>query len=280
MFKHRLINLYFFVQRGKMGKQVEQLDSFGITRRKPGLKGVNPVKIGLRKNVKTIFLILLVGLFMTMAWGCKDKAPETGQEEPSKPNVSAPKITAEYFPLNPGFYRRYRGSEGEWEETVGKPAKFNGKEAIPVIVKRLTDETNSSPEETAINNYTNYYVVNDGVKMVGTESEISPGEKYSDAFESPYLVLMLETEQGNEWTYEMLNPPGTVQIKVAGFENIKTPAGTFKNAVRLKLDYDYVDEDGKTVKASGFQWFALGAGLVKEKSTDGRDCELIELRQQ
>jgi hypothetical protein len=80
-----------------------------------------------------------------------------------------------------------------------------------------------------------------------------------------WKALKLPPKKGDTWTSN-LGPAGIIEeIKVKhvtdGFEDIKTPAGEFKGAVRVSSSYQY-PRLGEVKEVS---WYAPGVGLVKEQ---------------
>lgn len=227
-------------------------------------------------NRAVVFILVTVLVFFV---GCKDNDNQKGDDADGL-NLGVPKISSAYFPTAAGLYKKFEDAEGGWEERVLEPQEFEGEEVIPVKVHRLGKVNQEQAESIDLVNYTNYYrVTDDAVELVGMESDLGQGEVYADAVDPPWVIMSFGMQQGNEWIFEMMNPPGMVRVSVEGFEDVTTKAGTFTKAVKLKLESEFINEGGETERTTHFEWYAPGTGLVKIKGHTGeRDAELVETR--
>ena len=61
---------------------------------------------------------------------------------------------------------------------------------------------------------------------------------------------------------------GTFKATVEAFETVTVPAGTFQNAVRLKLEQTESSGGGPSQSFSDTVWLVSGIGIVKEVSPE------------
>lgn len=75
------------------------------------------------------------------------------------------------------------------------------------------------------------------------------------------VVIPIELEEGKTWTYfyppdDTVAHPDTITLKVLAKENISTPAGTFKECIKV----EYI---GTTEPIHAFIWFHPDVGIIK-----------------
>lgn len=222
-------------------------------------------------------LIFLIAIFIIA--GCADKKDET-----RKPSAvqGEPVISDEYFPTAAGLYKRFDDGQGGWEETVQKKTTFDGKEVLPIHTKMLDikDELSGEGGDFTLSEFTNFYIVGQEILLVGTRASVDDGQTADEAIPVPSVIFKKGLKKGESWIYELYNPPGKVRATVESFETLTTKAGTFERTAKIKLDYKYMDEAGREVKATAYEWYAPGYGKVKSQGAgDMGTAEVIEVKE-
>ncbi|TLM99761.1 hypothetical protein FDZ73_21140 [bacterium] len=235
-----------------------------------------------KRTALLIILIVTVFFLAGCIGGKKDGNGEPKSEGGSGNSAgnTAAVTSAEHFPAGTGLYKRFKSEQEEWEETVGEPETYEGKKVIPIHTKKLNRREDQAAEggEFDVNEYTNFYVVGQEVLFVGSRANID-NQVADESIPVPSVIFKTGLKQGESWTYELYYPPGQVKATVEDFETLKTQAGTFAGTVRIKLDYNYLDEEGREIRATAYEWYAPGYGKVKSQGAGEMGMgEVVEVK--
>lgn len=231
---------------------------------------------------KALFISLIITFFLLAGCtGGKDtgNGKSRGGEDAGYTPDNVTVTSAEHFPAAAGLYKRFEGPDDEWEETVSEPEKFDGKQVIPIHTKKLNVRKTgpAGGDDVEVDEYTNFYVVGQEVLFVGSRANID-NQVADENIPVPSVIFKTGLKKGESWTYELYYPPGQVKATVEGFETLTTKAGTFKGTAKIKLDYNFLDDEGREITARLYEWYAPGYGMVKSQGDEeGVTGEVVEV---
>lgn len=167
----------------------------------------------------------------------------------------------EYYPLNIGNY---------WEYSVFLSSEEKYKDKIEVR------------NEEIISNIKTFEIYTDGEKKNisidsdGLKEYKSVEEKEYSVF-IPYLLILPKQIDINKNlessaavsvynSSDKLITKGSVKIKtfIESIEDVEVIAGKFKDCLKIKLDYEFVKENGEVDEEDCTLWLAKGVGKVKQ----------------
>lgn len=233
---------------------------------------------------RAFFTTLSLALLVT---ACKkDKLEDGGGNNP-------PQQEQGYFPTNTGKVWNYRteDADGVTTHTLSVASSKDSAGGKVVYYQSVySDGTSLNPYVFYTNNQTVYAhtlpngmqelldelkaeptvsdVVMEGVPMLQRmprNPQVNDAVTFSDPFHLGYTV----TDEGEQYSFDLYFQFSNG--KVVGFEDVTTPAGTFKNA--LKWQYNgTLTFDGpfgtQEEESSAVLWFAKGIGVVKSVETN------------
>jgi hypothetical protein len=216
---------------------------------------------------KALFICLIITVFLLAGCtGGKDtgNSKSGGGEGPGNTYDNVTVTSAEHFPAAAGLYKRFEGPKEEWEETMGKPGEFDGKQVIPIHINRLNISEDETIEggEVELREFTNFYVVGQEVLFVGSRAKIDD-QVNDETIPVPSVIFKTGLKKGESWFYELFYTPGRVKVTVEDFATITTKAGTFSGTAKIKIEYNYLDDEGREIHATAYEWYAPGYGKVK-----------------
>jgi len=231
--------------------------------------------------VKTKAVFVVIFMFAVfMFTGCSGK--QSGVVQP--PAVKGEPVTSEeYFPTAAGFYKRFDDGQGGWEETVQEKETYNGKMAVPIHTKMLNvKEQADEGGDYTLSDFTNFYhAAGREILLVGARATLDDAQIADEPIPVPSVIFKTGLKKGGAWTYDLYNPPGKVKVTVESFETLQTKAGTFEQTAKLKIDYAYVEPDGREVKAVAYEWYAPGYGKVKSQGEgEMGNAEVVEVKKE
>jgi hypothetical protein len=185
-------------------------------------------------------------------WLISLSLPQTGRAEPA---------TA-YYPLKPGM---------TWEYTVVSSKAGTHKITIKNLPARDLDGKKVTPREWNTGAGVTYYLVaadDAGVYRYGEQKSATA----EPVVATPKVYYLREpVDRGTNW--DIATRMGERQVKVnltvdSIDDEIKVPAGTYKNCVKIKHEGEGKPEkDHPGLAITAFEWYAPGVGLVKSLVT-------------
>lgn len=188
-----------------------------------------------------------------------------------------------YYPADIGNMWVLESSDGIEQTTYSLegPEIINGQEYI--LLKITTKEIHTGESETD-----QYFlsVDSDTIKLHRIVLEDAIAVLTAD-FPTPVTFFPLQLVQGDKWQIVAdaeakleigltLSGKSTTNFEVVGLEEVVTPAGTFQNCAKVRLDLKlttaFLNLDSTT-----YQWFAPDVGPVQYENSDGLIFSLIDL---
>ena len=207
----------------------------------------------------------------------------TEVEAPAEPTVEEPNadggmdIVPNYYPTEIGNTWVSQSTDGTEQRTytLEGPTNINGEELITLKISTETLGTN----EVDIDNY--FVSVRDGGLILHQSVTDEGAFGIAEAtFDPPVTFFPALLPVGHTWEIvtetelEIAGPvTSTSTIEVVASEDVETPAGTFKDCVKLEIR-------GKSVSAlvvirtTSYQWLAPDVGPVKYQNDQGIVYEL------
>ncbi|HHT62849.1 MAG: hypothetical protein ACOX4H_12105 [Bacillota bacterium] len=176
--------------------------------------------------------------------------------------------------LNPGVTWYYdvdiQGEKLEMQVQVGETKNIAGKTAYPLSY---------SYNELALPTQIEYYAVQDKAVLFPRLDNVQG--QFLKKPEQTFLKFPLKEGDKWEWSGRLIPvgekeavASGKVQAVVESKETVNTPAGTYKDAVRIS--FVSVNESGDTrfdIKEK--RWYVKGVGMVKEVLYDEKGNEVL-----
>lgn len=204
----------------------------------------------------------------------------------------------EFFPLKPGTVKRFQATVNQntnvgGQSTMSLTLYFKNEEEVigtakvddkPAVLVRTTRRDSIAGRPMTAAEYTykteNYYQVRpQGVFLLAnfTLPADTVHKPDSTRYNPPLQVLKLATDSSANWKMGVMKMQGiTVDLsaQIAGKEDVETPAGSFKNCLKVKSSSERVGGalegiPGLTMTVNGgdfasTSWYAPGVGLVKQ----------------
>ena len=180
-----------------------------------------------------------------------------------------------YYPADIGNTWVLESVDGEERSTytLEGPETIDGEERI--LLKIKTEEISTGDAETD-----HYFLTvdSDAIKLHRIILEDAVATLTAD-FPTPVTFFPLQLELGDKWQIpadaEVMLVGGltitgnsTTNLEVVGFEDVVTPAGTFENCAKVRLELTlttpFLNLDSTT-----YQWFAPDIGPVQYENSDG-----------
>ena len=184
-----------------------------------------------------------------------------------------------YYPADIGNTWDFESVDGEEQSTYTLEGSeiIDGQERI--LLKIRTEELS-----TGIIDTDRYFlsVGTDAIELHKTIFElVEPPAMVTADFPTPVTFFPLQLEMGDKWQIaadadaelEILPEPisgkSVTDFEVVGFEEVVTPAGTFQNCAKVRLDVNFTVGGFLNLDSRTHQWFAPDIGPVQFENTDG-----------
>ena len=193
--------------------------------------------------------------------------------------VSSLALTAtaqNYYPADIGNMWVLESSDGIEQTTysVEGPETINGEEYI--LLKISNEELSTGETETD-----QYFLTVDNadIKLHRIILEDAIATLTAD-FPTPVTFFPLQLVMGDKWQIVAdaeakleigltLSGKSTTHFEVVGFEEVVTPAGTFRNCAKVRLDLELSAGGFLSLDSTTYQWFAPDVGPVQYENSDG-----------
>ena len=165
--------------------------------------------------------------------------------------------------------------------SLGGPETFEGTEVITLKIE--TKELSTGDLDTD-----KYYLTvgNEDIKLHGTVlQEDSIGGTVTTEFRTPATFFPLNLSLGDKWQivadakvkagFLKIGGKSTTNLKVVGFEDLETPAGTFQNCAKVELALVFSAGGFINIKSTTYQWLAPNVGPVQYRNSDGLLFQLV-----
>ncbi len=195
---------------------------------------------------KTITGIVLLLLLLTA--GCVERRERTARIDGSQ-----------YFPLNEGDRYIYSGVPGEITVTRQIDSLFT-RTYLDSAGKIMTWEDFSRNEDGVFWNNVALAQVDLQVHFF----PLLPFAPWSKIVGDTLLVSAVEIRS------DSVNSHFRIQVacEILGIEDITTPAGTFRDCIKMKVRYSYLDEKVRKIFADEIiRWFARDVGIVRYQTS-------------
>ena len=181
-----------------------------------------------------------------------------------------------YYPADIGNMWVLESSDGIEQTTysVEGPEVINGEEYI--LLKISTEELSTGETETD-----QYFLTVDNadIKLHRIVLEDAIAILTAD-FSTPVTFFPLQLVLGDMWQIVAdveakleigltLSGKSITQFEVVGFEDVVTPAGTFQNCAKVRLDLALSAGGFLSLDSTTYQWFAPDVGPVQYENSDG-----------
>lgn len=184
-----------------------------------------------------------------------------------------------YYPADIGNTWDFESVDGEARSTytLEGPEILDGQERV--LLKIRTEELSTGVVDTD-----RYFlsVGTDSIELHRTIFElVEPPAMVTADFPTPVTFFPLQLEMGDTWQIaadadaelEILPDPisgkSVTNFEVIGFEEVVTPAGTFQNCAKVRLDVNFTVGVFLNLDSRTHQWFAPDIGPVQFENTDG-----------
>ena len=197
--------------------------------------------------------IILTFCYMLMVVGCVNHSPSL----------------SDYFPLEDDSKYTYQGSLDDGRIDIGTIVVRSHQLPDGIQVYYFDDGNGIS--------FCDSNMFGSGLYLFDKSGLWTIESAYEDELENlsisdKHLLIGSGLQAGTTFPFhdENLNPMRTLFVE--GFQDVRTPAGEFKNCLKLQVTTKW--PDGKEYKS--FVWLAEDIGLVKWHRSSGRVDELIE----
>ncbi|RKU39240.1 hypothetical protein C6496_02575 [Candidatus Poribacteria bacterium] len=189
-----------------------------------------------------------------------------------------------YYPADIGNMWVLESSDGIEQTTYSLegPEIINGEEYI--LLKISTREISSGETETD-----QYFLTvdSDAIKLHRIVLEDAIAVLTAD-FPTPVTFFPLQLVLGDKWQIVAdaeakleigltLSGKSITNFEVVGTEDIVTPAGTFRNCAKVRLDLELTAGGFLSLDSTTYQWFAPDVGPVQYENSDGIIFSLKDL---
>ena len=194
-------------------------------------------------------------------------------------------IAQNYYPADIGNMWVLESSDGEEQNTytVESTEMIEGEK--PLLLKIKNEELITAEVSTD-----QYFLTLDaeGLKLHRTVIETTePAATMTADFPTPITFFPLQLVMGDKWQIAaeaeiqleigltLPNSKSITNFEVVGFEDVVTPAGTFQNCAKVRLDLELVAGGFLTLDSTTYQWFAPDIGPIQYENSDGLVFSLI-----
>ncbi len=189
------------------------------------------------------------------------------------------------------YYPATIGNEWVLESTDGKERRTYSLENPEDIADQefvlLKIETENLSTNKVIDTDEYFLTTDDeGIKLHKTVLEQAPYGAVKADFPTPVTFFPKKLVQGDKWKIvadaELLGIPikSTTDLEIVGFEDVVTPAGTFKNCAKIELVLKTSAAGGaiNIDPTTSYQWLAPDIGPVKFEGNEGVVYEIISFK--
>lgn len=191
-----------------------------------------------------------------------------------------------YYPADIGNMWVLESSDGIERSTYTLEGSETAEGDARILLKIKTEEISTGKAETD-----HYFLTvdSDTIKLHSIILEDAVATLTAD-FPMPATFFPLQLEMGNKWQIVAdaeaklvvgLTIPGksTTDLEVVGFEDVVTPAGTFQDCAKVRLDLRLTAAGGflnnLDIDQTTYQWLAPDVGPVQYENSDGLVFSLI-----
>ena len=184
-----------------------------------------------------------------------------------------------YYPADIGNTWVFDSVDGEEQTTYAleRPEIVEGQERILLTISTEVLSTGDIDTDR-------YFlsVGTDAIELHRTVFElVEPPAMVTANFPTPVTFFPLQLEMGDTWQIaadaevklEVLPAPlsgkSVTDFEVVEFEEVVTPAGTFQNCAKVRLDVNFTAGGFLNLDSRTHQWFAPDIGPVQFENTDG-----------
>ncbi len=183
-----------------------------------------------------------------------------------------------YYPADIGNTWVFDSVDGEEQSTytLEGPEIIDGEERI--LLKIRTEELSTGDSDTD-----RYFLTvgDNAIELHKTVFElVEPRAMVTADFPTPVTFFPLQLEVGDKWQIAAdadveleiglaISGKSTTDFEVVEFEEIVTPAGTFENCAKVRLDVNFTAGGFLNLDSSTHQWFAPDIGPVQFENNDG-----------
>lgn len=198
--------------------------------------------------------------------------------------LAVPATAQNYYPADIGNMWVLESSDGIEQTTYSLegPEIINGEEYI--LLKISTREISSGETETD-----QYFLTvdSDAIKLHRIVLEDAIAVLTAD-FPTPVTFFPLQLVLGDKWQIVAdaeakleigltLSGKSITNFEVVGTEDIVTPAGTFRNCAKVRLDLELTAGGFLSLDSTTYQWFAPDVGPVQYENSDSIIFSLTDL---
>ena len=183
-----------------------------------------------------------------------------------------------YYPAEIGNTWVLADPDGAQQSTYSLTDPEMGGGAAEILLK-IRNETLSSGEADTDTYFLS--VGNDGIELHKTIFELQePAAVVTADFPMPITFFPLTLGLSDSWEIAagaevaldiglVLGGESVINFEVVAFEDVVTPAGTFENCAKVRLDTNFTAGGFLTIDSTLYQWFAPNIGPVQYESSDG-----------
>ena len=180
-----------------------------------------------------------------------------------------------YYPAEIGNTWVLERSDAEERRTYSLegPETVNGTEVITLKIE--TEELSTGDLDTD-----KYFLTvgSEAIKLHGTVLEEGDLGTVTTNFSTPATFFPISLMLGDKWQIStdavklslvpFISGKSTTNLKVVGFEDLETPAGTFQNCAKVELALTF-SAGFINLESTTYQWLAPDIGPVQYQNSDG-----------
>ena len=183
-----------------------------------------------------------------------------------------------YYPADIGNMWVLESSDGEEQSTytVESTEMIEGEKPLLLTIKN--EEFSTAEVSTD-----QYFLTLDAesLKLHRTVIETTePAATMTADFPTSITFFPLQLVMGDKWQIAAeteikleigltLSGKSITDFEVVGFEEVVTPAGTFQNCVKVRLNLELIAGGFLSLDSTTYQWFAPDVGPVQYQNSDG-----------
>ena len=180
-----------------------------------------------------------------------------------------------YYPADIGNTWVLESVGGEERSTYTLEASETADGEERILLKIRTEELSTGESQTD-----QYFLTvgTEAIKLHRTVLEDAVATLTAD-FPTPVTFFPLELELGDKWQIAAdadveleiglaISGKSVTDFEVIGFEEVVTPAGTFQNCAKVRLELT-LTTPFLSLDSTTYQWFAADIGPVQYESSDG-----------
>ena len=187
-----------------------------------------------------------------------------------------------YYPAEVGNIWVLERSDAEERRTYSLegPETIDGTEVITLKIE--TEELTTGDLDTD-----KYFLTvgSEDIKLHGTVLEEGDLGTVTTNFPTPATFFPLSLMLGDKWQIDtdavklsilpFISGKSTTNLKVVGFEDLETPAGTFHNCAKVELALQFSAGGFINLESTTYQWLAPNVGPVQYQNSDSLLFKLV-----